>query len=257
MPEPRPDPMTELVRILREQLDHKDERITALEKLLEEANHRIDEQQRLMVRLLERSFDRSWSQSDVAARERAAQPPLLGSANPEEVSDHPREAAGERSPVAAHDDAARPEAAAESSSVPAIPVDVASEQAVEVWVSAEVEASATAESERGDAVATMAPTPRRDFAVLPDLGPQIEVIATAVAAASARKAVYEEAAIPAAVAAPESERHVLSVRSHGYASTQDEFEITLRLDRQKLHKGHKALERAKRGLLPWRRNRQA
>jgi hypothetical protein len=52
MTETRPDALTELVRILREQLTRKDERIANLETLLKEANLRLQEQQRLLEYLL-------------------------------------------------------------------------------------------------------------------------------------------------------------------------------------------------------------
>ena len=58
MPNPsetRTDAVTELVRILREQLASKDERIRALESQLSDANDRIADQQRLLARLLERT----------------------------------------------------------------------------------------------------------------------------------------------------------------------------------------------------------
>lgn len=54
MTETRPDALTELVRILREQLTRKDERIANLETLLKEANLRLEEQQRLLEYLLGR-----------------------------------------------------------------------------------------------------------------------------------------------------------------------------------------------------------
>jgi hypothetical protein len=69
MTETRPDALTELVRILREQLTRKDERIANLETLLKEANLRLEEQQRLLEYLLGK-------ENPLPAAPKAAQQPL-------------------------------------------------------------------------------------------------------------------------------------------------------------------------------------
>jgi hypothetical protein len=238
MAEPRPDPMTELVRILREQLHHKDERITALERLLEEANHRIDEQQRLMVRLLERSFDRSWATPDAVVG--GLIPPVLlsGSGPEDQLAAHLANEPQDRVDAAAHDESAHLEVAIEPSRAQSPP-----------------EAEAGVESVTP--IATVLREGHAEHIVLPDLGPQIDIIAGAVVAAAARRPVPHEAAEASSSAHPVSEREALSGSLQEYVALRDEYQITLKLDRQQLRKGHRALEKAKRGFLPWRRNREA
>jgi uncharacterized membrane protein len=94
MTETRPDALTELVRILREQLTRKDERIANLETLLKEANLRLEEQQRLLEYLLGR-------ENTAHSAPTAAHPPL-----PAKQSAPP---APPSSPLPAHPQAAAPE----------------------------------------------------------------------------------------------------------------------------------------------------
>jgi hypothetical protein len=258
MPEPRPDPMTELVRILREQLDHKDDRITALEKQLEEANHRIDEQQRLMVRLLERSFDRSWAPSEGVTTSLTVQPAVIVDfPHGGEADHHVPEGTSGQAHVAAHE---CPSEAAELSYAPSAADDVAVGDAVEACPPTDIIAPNATEDEVEQPVVTTQRSSEAEHVALPDLGPQISVIAEAVVAAAGKKPVFHEAAGPRATmsATPAaSERKALSGSLNDHVAIKDDYEITLRLDRQKLRKGHRAIDRAKRTFLSWRRNREA
>jgi hypothetical protein len=172
MSEGRQDALTELVRILREQLARKDERIAALESLLQEANRRIAEQHRMLSRMLER--DTVQTPPPPAATPRIPRSPVSDAASGSPPPAPPRE-----TPTAAPQ--------------PLPPAPRAAKD-------------------------------RR--APLPDMEPQIEVIAHAVIAAAAARREETE-------------------------NENAEREITARFERGELRKGHSALEPGKRGLWRW------
>ncbi len=130
MQDSKPDNVQELIHVLREQIDRKDERIASLESLLQQTNQHVAEQHRMLASVLRRQFERIPGESPTISDypSRVAEPVAI----PEQ-----KQLSGEFTPAISH-------------------------EVIENRVK------------------------------LPDLGPQIEVIANAVVAAGARKAEMAE-----------------------------------------------------------------
>lgn len=226
----RPDALTELVHILREQLRQKDERIAALEALLAEATRRSSEQQRLLAELLTSN-----------ARTRVLSPAALEQQDGHD--DEVREGAGTAVVSAAPPKPAPAARVSAAAPAPAAPV------------AARTEAPAVDTASRVEG-------PRIPFKVggqIPSLGAKASQLASLVFAAAEQReeaespAGHAEADAPATVAAPEpAPAAPVAQKAQKAAGPDDEFITTARFDRDELRRGHRKL-RAAAGERRWPR----
>jgi len=230
MPEAHHDPLTELIRILREQIARQEERIAALEVHLEQAKKRIEEQERLLqqraqeiVELREQQEAAAALLSPVATAFPEPATPLVASAPAavlEAAETEPERGDTQPLPPLSWRD---PEAGTTSEKGETQPLEKGETQPLPPLPSRE--SAAEMPPDESD-TQPLSPGERQPARIrLPNLGPPLHEIAQTVLAA-ARTRTKETA--------PEVEEGEV-----------DE-DVTARYDRSQLRQGHEALARKRR-----------
>jgi hypothetical protein len=222
--ESRSDAVTELVKVLRDQVSSHAEHIADLESRLSAANQRIAEQQRLLTRLLERG---------VGGQPPEPLPPALS---------HSVMPARDLRPPAVERERVRPQRPVEPAPRSPRIVPTPLEQPVAFVRTSEPAVADRARVPSGKPVRLKV---LGDSAVAPRIE-AIDAIAGAVLQARPRVIADEfgpDRRIPLAIAVPPTSGVVRAAHSSVPISP---YESTLTLDRQNLERGHRALSRRRR-----------